>query len=48
MLVKDTTHTSNVMVSKVTRGVLEEAISKTFTSLVLKGKIRTAVSFVTL
>ena len=36
------------MVSKVARGMLEEAISKTFTSLVLKGKIRKAVRFVTL
>ena len=36
------------MVSKVARGMLEETISKTFTSLVLKGNIRAAVRFVTL
>ena len=48
MLVKNTTRTSRAMVSKVARGMLEEAISKTFTSLVLKGEIRTAVRLVTL
>ena len=36
------------MVLTVARGISEEAISKTFTSLVLKGKIRTVVRFVTL
>ena len=48
MLVKDTTRTSQAMVSKVARGVLEEMIFKTFTFLVLKGKTQTAVRFVTL
>ena len=48
MLVKDTTSTSQAMVSKVARGVSEEALSKTFTSLVLKGKIQTTVRFATL
>ena len=47
-LVEDTTRTSRSMVSKVVREMSEEAISKTFTSLVLKGKIRTAVRIVTL
>ena len=47
MLVEDTTRISRAMVSKVARGMSEEAISKTFTSLVLKGKIRTAVRLVT-
>ena len=48
ILVKDTTCTSCAMVLKVARGVSEEAISTTFTSLVLKGKIRTVVRFATL
>ena len=48
MIIEDTTRTIHAMVSKVARRMSEEAISKTFTSLVLKGKIRTAVRFVTL
>ena len=36
------------MVSKVAKGISEEAISKTFTSLVLKGEIRMMVRFMTL
>ena len=48
MLIKDKTRTSRAMVSKVARGMPEESISKTFTSLVLNGKMRTAVRFVTL
>ena len=48
MLVEDTTPTSRAMILKVGRGMSEEAISKTFTSLVLKGNIRTAVRFLTL
>ena len=48
MLIEDTTRTSRAMMLKVARGVLEEAISKTFTSLFLKGKIRAVVRFVTL
>ena len=36
------------MVSKVVRDMSEEMISRTFTSLVLKGKIRTVTRFVTL
>ena len=48
MLVEDTTCTSQAMVAKVVRGMLEEAISKTFTSLVLKVKIQTSVRIVTL
>ena len=47
-MIEDTTNTSCGMVSKVARGMLEEAISKTSTSLVFKGKILTAVRFVTL
>ena len=39
MLVKDKIRTSHAMVSKVARGVTNKAISKIFTSLVLKGKI---------
>ena len=48
MLVKDMDHTSRTMALKVARGMSEEAISKTFTSLVLKGKIRTVIRFMTL
>ena len=48
MLVEDTTRTSRAMILKVARGMSEEAISKTFISLVLKGKIRTVVWYVTL
>ena len=48
MLVEDMTRTSRAMVLKMARGVSEEAISKTFTSIVLKGKIQTAVRFMTL
>ena len=48
MLLEDTTRTIRAMVSKMARRMSEEAISKTFTSLFLKGKIRTAVRFVTL
>ena len=48
MLVKDITCTSLAMISKITRGVSEEVVSKTFTSLVLKGKIHSAVRFATL
>ena len=48
MLIEDTTCTSRAMVSKVARGMSEEAISKTITSLVLKENILTAVKFVTL
>ena len=48
MLVEDTIRTSRTMVSKVARGMSEEAISKTSTSLVFKEKIRTTVRFVTL
>ena len=48
MMVEDMTHTSRAMISKVARGMSEEAILKTFISLVLKGKIRTVVRFVIL
>ena len=48
MLVEDTTRTSRAMVSKVVKGVSDEAIAKMFTSIVLKDKIRMAVRFVTL
>ena len=44
----DTTHTSREMISKVERGVSEETIDNTLTSIVLKGKICIAVCFVTL
>ena len=45
MLVENTTCTSKAIISKGARGVSEEAIAKTFTSLVLKDKIHTAVRF---
>ena len=48
ILVEDTTRTNRAMVSKVARGMTEEAISKNFTSLILKEKIQTAYRFVTL
>ena len=48
MLVEDTTRTSRAMISKVARGVSKEVILNTFNSLLLIGKIRTAVHFVTL
>jgi len=47
MLVEDMTRTSRAMVTKVARGMLEERISKTITSLVLKGKILTTARFIT-
>ena len=43
MLAEYTTHTSREMISKLEREVSKEAIAKMLTSLVLKGKIRTAV-----
>ena len=48
MLVKDTIRTSQAMISKVARGISNETISNTLTSLILKGKIKTAVRFVML
>ena len=48
MLVEDTTRTNRAMISKVARGIPEKVITKTFTSLMLKGKIRTTMRFVTL
>ena len=48
MLVENTICTSRAMVSKVASGMSEEAIAKTFTSLVLKGKIHTTVGLVIL
>ena len=39
MLVEDTTRTNRTMVSKVARWMLEEVISKIFTSLDLKGNM---------
>ena len=48
MMAEDTTRTRIAMISKVARVMSEETISKTFSSLVLKGKIRTAARFVTL
>ena len=48
MLVEDISRTSRAVLSKVARGISEEMISKTFISLVLKGKIQMAVRFVTL
>ena len=43
IMVKYTARTSIALVSKVSRGILEEAISKIFTSLILQGKIRTVL-----
>ena len=48
MLVEDTSRAIRAMISNVARGISEEAIAKTLTSLVLKGKIHKAVRFVTL
>ena len=48
MLVQDTVRTSRAMVATIRRGMSEETIAKTFTSMVLKGKIRQAVRFATL
>ena len=43
ILVKNKTCTSRAMISKVARGMCEEAIAKTLAYLVLKGVIRTTV-----
>ena len=48
MLVQDTVRTSRTMISSIRRGMSDETIAKTFTSMVLKGKIRAAVRFATL
>ena len=48
MLVQDTVRTSRAMVATIRRGMSEETIAKTFTSMVLKGKIRQAMKFATL
>ena len=48
MLVQDTVRTSRALISTMRRGMSEESVAKTFTSMVLKGKIRAAVRFATL
>ena len=48
MLIQDTVSTSRTIISSVRRGMSNETISKTFSSMVLKGKIMAAVQFSTL
>ena len=48
MLVEDTVRTSRGLITRLKRGMTEEAVAKTFTAMVLKGKIRAAVRFATL
>ena len=47
MLVQDTVRTSRALISQRRRGMSEEQVSKTFTALVLRGKLRQAVRFAT-
>ena len=47
ILVQDTVRTSMGLMDGIRRGQTEEQISKTFTKMVLQGKIRQAVRFVT-
>ena len=47
MLVQDTVRTSKSLISRKKRGMSEEQVSKTYTRLVLQGKLRSAVRFVT-
>ena len=47
MLVQDTVRTSKSLISRTRRQMTDEQISKTYTSLVLQGKLRQAVRFVT-
>ena len=48
MLVEDTIRTSRGLISHMRRSMSDEAIAKSFTTMVLKGKIRQAVRFATL
>ena len=45
MLVQDTVRTSRSLVSTERRGILDEKVAKTFETLVIKGKIRSAIRF---
>ena len=47
MLIQETVRTSLGLLSDIRQGQYEEQISKTFTRMVLQGKIRQAVRFVT-
>ena len=47
MLVQDTSRTSISLISTTRRSMTDEHISKTYTRLVLQGKLRSAVRFVT-
>ena len=47
MLVEDTVRTSISLISKARRKMTDEQMSKTYTRLVLEGKLRQAVRFIT-
>ena len=47
MLVQDTVRTSISLLSEIKKGMTEEQIGKRFTKMVLEGKIRQAVRFIT-
>ena len=47
MLVEDTVRTSISLISKIRRKMTDEQMSKTYTRLVLEGKLRQAVRFIT-